>query len=125
MIQILLPTSLLKTLEREGATVLRDCPKMPTYMLGLNGEEKATKAYILEKDNDVDPLLIPTFGPYLNPFVNQVTQNEVSYLLSCFRTKLKANILALPNHVPQPIPANFAPPPAWLLETVINTTMLK
>ena len=108
-----LPTSILETLEREGATVLRDCPKMPMYMLGLDGDENATKAYMnfLEKQNDVDPLLFPAFGPPLNPFVNQATQNEVFYLLSCFRNKLKADILALPNHVPQPIPANFAPPP--------------
>ena len=108
-----LPTSLLEKLEREGGTVLRDCPKLPIYMLGLDGEENATKAYMnfLEKDNDVYPLLIPTFGPPLNPFVNQETQNEIYFLLSCFRTKLKSDILALSNHVPPLIPPNFVPPP--------------
>ena len=53
------------------------------------------KAYddFLKNDAEVDPLLIPVFGPPINPYVNVAAQMEVHRLLATYQPLCKAQLL--------------------------------
>lgn len=113
-VKVKLPKCLLDKLESGGAQVIKFCPSMPLYMIGIdNSSQVAEEIYTnyLKSEDEVDPLIIATFGDPLNPFVNANIQQEVFYLLSCFQSMLKTQIIELENHVPQPIPNPFILPP--------------
>lgn len=112
-VKVKLPKDLLDKLECNGAKVNKICSRMPLYTIGMDiSDIEADKIYMdyLQSQDEVDPLLIATFGDPLNPFVNANIQQEVLYLLSCFQPMRKAEIVGLANFVPQPIPVPFVLP---------------
>ena len=113
-VKVKLQKEVLDKLESNGAKVIKICTSMPLYMIGIDECDKtADEIYMnyLQSEDEVDPLIIATFGDPLNPFVNANIQQEVFYLLSCFQPMLKPEIVGLTNDVPQSIPIPFALPP--------------
>ena len=84
-----LPLSIISSLERKGAKVLRDC-EIPIVVLEMEDSIRCYKDLLLEAKDDIDPLLAVTFGPLLNPYISLAAQVEVWTILATYRPLLAA-----------------------------------
>lgn len=69
-------------------------------------DSNPSKSEFLASDKEVDPLLIPNYGPPWNPYVAPVVSREIDFLLSQFADFAPGAVL----NIPPLIPPGFAPP---------------
>lgn len=81
-----LPTSVISLLEAKGAK-LREC-EIPICVLKTEDSIRCYKEFLLEPQNEVDPLMAVTFGPLANPYISVAAQIEVWTLLATYQPLL-------------------------------------